>query len=79
MMPQLRCSRCRFWQRTHVHSEVGRCRRYPPEPSDIEAVEGSPPRLVVLHDWPTTLANDRCGEFVSSVLPFARPAPASGN
>jgi hypothetical protein len=76
---QRTCSRCRHWQRTHPVSDVGRCRRYPPEPSDIEAAKGPPPRLVVIHDWPLTIASDSCGEFVSQVLPFARPSPASAN
>jgi hypothetical protein len=77
-MPQS-CSRCCFWRRTQAHSDAGRCHRYPPELADIELVPGSPPRLVVLHDWPLTIASDGCGEFVSHVLPFARPLSASAN
>lgn len=73
------CSRCRYWQRTHAQSDVGRCRRYPPEPSDVEVFEGSPPRVAVLHDWPLTIASDSCGEFMSHVLPFVYPAPCSAN
>jgi hypothetical protein len=76
---QRTCSRCRHWRRTHAQSDVGRCRRYPPEPSDVEAVEGSPPRLVVLHDWPLTIASDCCGEFINHVLPLAYPSPVAVN
>ncbi len=76
---QRTCSRCRHWQRTHAVSDVGKCRRYPPEPADIEAVEGPPPRLIMIHDWPLTIASDGCGEFMSRVLPFVHPWPASAN
>ncbi len=77
-MPRI-CSRCRYWDRTHVLSEVGRCHRYPPEPAEMELTPGATPHLVVLHDWPFTIASDCCGEFMSQVLPFVYPTPLSAN
>lgn len=76
---QRTCSRCRHWQRAHPESDVGRCQRYPPGPSDIEASLESPPRLVILNDWPLTIASNYCGEFVSQILPVAYPSPLSAN
>ena len=73
------CSRCRFWQRTHEESDVGDCRRYPPQASEIEATKGSPPSLSFFHGWPLTLASDWCGEFLHNVLPFVHNTQPSAN
>jgi hypothetical protein len=73
------CSCCRFWERVHAESDVGQCRRYPPQASDIETTEDSPAGLAILHDWPLTLANNWCGEFISRVLPFVHPSQPAAN
>jgi len=74
-----RCSRCRFWERVHAESDVGHCRRFPPQASDIEPTEDSPPGLAIIHDWPLTLANNWCGEFLSRTFPFVHPSQPAAN
>ena len=62
------CSRCRHWRRIHREGDVGRCHRYPPELSDIGLTVSPLPQLVVLHDWPLTVANDHCGEYRTAAV-----------
>ena len=64
-MPQFCCSCCRFWDRVHTESDVGHCRRHPPQVSEIELIDDVPPAIEILHDWPLTVANNWCGDFMS--------------
>ncbi len=52
------CDKCRFW----APGGLEECRRYAPRPREMTAAESTGIAPV----WPTTLADDWCGEFVSS-------------
>ena len=73
------CSRCRFWERAHPESDLGKCRRYPPHLLETESAMDLLPGPVVVHSWPYTLANNWCGEFASGVIPFLYPFRPTAN
>lgn len=74
-----RCSGCRFWQRVHPESDLGKCRRYPPHLPETETAMNLLPAPAVVHGWPYTLADNWCGEFASGTIPYTYPLHHSVN
>jgi hypothetical protein len=50
-----KCANCLYWK-TDEKGNIGECHRYAPRPADTS--------LVKKLDWPNTMDEDFCGEFV---------------